>query len=49
MLYTPTVGETPWTGDLRVARPLPTHGTTQTQKNTDFYASSGIQTNDLSV
>jgi hypothetical protein len=25
------VGRTPWTGDQRVARPLPTHGTTQTQ------------------
>jgi hypothetical protein len=26
-----TVGRTPWTGDQRVARPLPTHRTTQTQ------------------
>jgi hypothetical protein len=26
-----TVGKTPWTGDQRVARPLPTHRTTQTQ------------------
>jgi hypothetical protein len=26
-----TVGRTPWTGDQPVARPLPTHGTTQTQ------------------
>jgi hypothetical protein len=25
------VGRTPWTGDQSVARPLPTHGTTQTQ------------------
>jgi hypothetical protein len=28
-----TVGRTPWTGDLPVARPLPKHRTTQTQKN----------------
>jgi hypothetical protein len=26
-----TVGRTPWTGDQTVARPLPTHRTTQTQ------------------
>jgi hypothetical protein len=26
-----TVGRTPWTGDLSVARPLPTHRATQTQ------------------
>jgi hypothetical protein len=26
-----TVGRTPWTGDQAVARPLPTHRTTQTQ------------------
>jgi hypothetical protein len=26
-----TVGRTPWTGDEPVARPLPTHRTTQTQ------------------
>jgi hypothetical protein len=26
-----TVGRTPWTGDQPVTRPLPTHGTTQTQ------------------
>jgi hypothetical protein len=26
-----TVGSTPWTGDQLVARPLPTHSTTQTQ------------------
>jgi hypothetical protein len=26
-----TVGRTPWTGDQSVARPLPTHRTTQTQ------------------
>jgi hypothetical protein len=29
-----TVGRTPWTGDQPVARPLPTHRTTQTQKLT---------------
>jgi hypothetical protein len=26
-----TVGRTPWTGDQRVVRPLPTYRTTQTQ------------------
>jgi hypothetical protein len=26
-----SVGKTPWTGDQPVARPLPTHRTTQTQ------------------
>jgi hypothetical protein len=26
-----TVGRTPWTGDQLIARPLPTHRTTQTQ------------------
>jgi hypothetical protein len=26
-----TVGRTPWTGDQPVARPLPTHRTTQTK------------------
>jgi hypothetical protein len=26
-----TVGRTPWTGDQAVAKPLPTHRTTQTQ------------------
>jgi hypothetical protein len=37
-----TVGRTPWTGDQNVARPLPTHTTTQT----DMHASSGIRTHD---
>jgi hypothetical protein len=27
-----TSGRTPWTGDQAVARPLPTHRTTQTQR-----------------
>jgi hypothetical protein len=42
-----TVGRTPWTGDQLVARPLPKHRTTQTQKkNThiDIRALSGIGT-----
>jgi hypothetical protein len=26
-----TIGRTPWTGDQPVARPLPTHRTTQTE------------------
>jgi hypothetical protein len=30
-LYLYAVGRTPWTGDQPVARPLPTHRTTQTQ------------------
>jgi hypothetical protein len=29
-----TGGRTPWTSDQLVARPLPKHTTTQTQKNT---------------
>jgi hypothetical protein len=45
-----TVGRTPWTGDQPVARPLPTHTTTQTQnKHTDIHASSGIRTHVPSV
>jgi hypothetical protein len=28
-----TVGRTPWTGEQPVARPLPTHKTTRTQKS----------------
>jgi hypothetical protein len=45
-----TVGRTPWTGDQPVARPLPTHRTTQTQnKRIDIHASSGIRTEDTSV
>jgi hypothetical protein len=44
------VGGTPWTGDQPVARPLPTHRTTQTQnKRTDIHASGGIRTHDPSV
>jgi hypothetical protein len=43
------VGRTPWTGDQPVARPLPTHRTTQTEyTHTNNYASSGIRTHDLS-
>jgi hypothetical protein len=30
VIYTQSVGRTPWTGDQSVARPLPTHRTTQT-------------------
>jgi hypothetical protein len=45
-----TVGRTPWTGDQPVARPLPTHRTTQTQNIcTGIEASSGIRTHDPSV
>jgi hypothetical protein len=45
-----TDGRTPWTGDQHVARPLPTHRTTQTQNtHTDIHVSSGIQTHDPSV
>jgi hypothetical protein len=41
---------TPWTGDQPVARPLPTHRTTQTQnKRTDIHVLSGIRTHDSSV
>jgi hypothetical protein len=32
-----TVGRTPWTGDRPVARPLPTHRTTQTQNKRTQY------------
>jgi hypothetical protein len=39
-----TAGRTPWTGDLRVAKPLPTHRTTQTQnRHTEIHASNGIE------
>jgi hypothetical protein len=42
-------GRPPWTGDQPVARPLPTHRTTQTeQTHTDIHASSGILTHDPS-
>jgi hypothetical protein len=44
------VSGTPWTGDQPVARPLPTHRTTQTQNNNrDIHAFSGILTYDPSV
>jgi hypothetical protein len=33
-------GRTPWTGDQLVARPLPKHRTTQTQKNADTHLTS---------
>jgi hypothetical protein len=38
------VGRISWTGDQLVARPLPTHRTTQT--HTDIHALSGIRTHD---
>jgi hypothetical protein len=48
-----TVGRTPWMGDQPVARPLPTHRTTQTQnkrtRNTDVHVLSGIRAHDPSV
>jgi hypothetical protein len=45
-----TVSRTPWTGDQSVARPLPTHRTTQTEKtHTGIHAVSGIRTYDPSV
>jgi hypothetical protein len=48
MIY--TVRMTPWTGDQLVARPVPTHRTTQTQnKGTHIHAWSGIRTHDPSV
>jgi hypothetical protein len=31
LFFSYTLGRTPWTGDQPVARPLPTHRTTQTQ------------------
>jgi hypothetical protein len=42
-----TVVRTPWMGDPPVARPLPTHRTTQTQ--TDSLVPSGIRTHDPSL
>jgi hypothetical protein len=43
-------GRTPWTGDQFVARPLPKHRTTQTQKEhtliQNIHVLSGIQTHD---
>jgi hypothetical protein len=48
LLY--TVGRTPWTSDQPVARPLPTHRTTQTQNNAHRHpAASAIWTHDPSV
>jgi hypothetical protein len=44
-LYEYTVGKTPWTGDLPVARPLPIHRTT----HTDIHVLSGIGTHDPSI
>jgi hypothetical protein len=46
-----TDGRTPWTSDQLVARPLPTHRTTKTQKNahTDINASNTIRTHDHRV
>jgi hypothetical protein len=46
-----TVCRTSWTGDQPIARPLPTHRTTQTQKktHTDIHTSSVIRTHDPSV
>jgi hypothetical protein len=42
--------QTLWTGDQPVARPLPTHRTTQTHnKHTVIHTSSGIRTHDPSV
>jgi hypothetical protein len=39
-----SVGRTPWTGDQPVARPLPTHRTTQTQnKNTQTSMRVGFE------
>jgi hypothetical protein len=35
-----TDGRTPWTGDQLVARPLPNHRTTQTQKNAHTHQTS---------
>jgi hypothetical protein len=42
------VRRTPCTGDQRIARPLPTHITTQ-RINTDIHASNGIRTHGSSV
>jgi hypothetical protein len=46
-----TVGRTPWTGDQPVARPLPTHRTTQTQNKLTQTPMpwGGPETHDLSV
>jgi hypothetical protein len=45
-----TIGRTPWTGDQPVAKPPPTHRTTQTRnKRTDIHTFSGIRTHDPCV
>jgi hypothetical protein len=48
-----TDGRTPWTSDQPVARPLPTHRTTQTQnkriQTPNIHALSGIRSHDPSV
>jgi hypothetical protein len=46
-----TDGRTPWTSDQPVARPLPTHRTTQTQnkRSHDIHALNGIRNHDPSV
>jgi hypothetical protein len=45
-----TIGRTPWTGDKPLARPPPTHRTTQTEwTHTGIHASSGIRYHDLGV
>jgi hypothetical protein len=45
-----TVGETPWTGNQPVVRPLPTHKATQTEQTyTDIHALSGIRIHDPTV
>jgi hypothetical protein len=44
------VGKTPWTGDQSVARPLPKHRITQTEKmHINIHALIGNRTHDLSV
>jgi hypothetical protein len=47
-----TDGRIPWTSDQSIARPLPTHRTTQTQNertHTDIHALRGIRTHDPSI
>jgi hypothetical protein len=48
-----TVGRTPWTSDQPVARPLPTHRTTQTYNKRihtpNIHGLNGIRTHDPSV
>jgi hypothetical protein len=38
-----TIGRTPWTGDQPVARPLPTHRTTQTQNKRTQTSMTGVE------